>query len=140
MAGDPNPIFSNANLKTTTPRVLPEAARQMLETLGGMFPKLVDRRKVARKHYEAAGFITTANKQVAEFYTYDLNAYTLGFVSTSPIPTGTFGTASVDLPDGGRFEIGGRVMRCREFKPGCYEGYINFATNLPMATITAAAA
>ena len=109
----------------------------MLNFLGEMFPKLHERRVLPRTPYVAATTIVTeptAAEGPAEqhdVYTRDVNPYNAGFVSTQPIEVGTRVVVRIDLPNGRRFETRARVHRCREFTPGCFEGYVNFSDAMP---------
>lgn len=115
----------------------PVEIRYMLNFLDGMFPKLQDRRVFPRWSYVAGMSLATPEGDVRQVHTYDLNPYNAGFVATAPVAIGQHVAIRMDLPNGGRFETRARVMRCREFAPGCYEGYVNFSDSLPEDTAAA---
>ena len=110
----------------------------MLNFLGEMFPKLHERRVLPRTPYVAPASLSleaTAAEgpagHLCEVYTRDINPYNAGFVSAKPVPVGTRVTVRLAMPDGSRFETRARVHRCREFTPGCFEGYVNFSDAVP---------
>lgn len=116
---------------TTTGRCVPADVANILKYLCGMFPKLHDRRVMPRIPYTACGAIAPANAGCTqEFWTYDMNRYTVGYVTRQPLASGTAGPIRIDLPDGACCEVRGRVMRSREFIPGWFEGYIAFSNEL----------
>ncbi len=113
---------------------VPAEAARMMKYMRSMFPRLQDRRRLPRLSYNAAGAIA-GTEGAQEFWSHDINAYTIGYVSVKPIQCGVDGPVTLDLPNGARHETRGRVMRCREFAPGWFEGYIAFNTSLPIEVI-----
>lgn len=111
---------------------IPEKFGAMINTLDTMFPKLQDRRMFPRRRYVARMIVSGADGNVIELWTRDISAWNVGFVSDVKLETATCVALRLDLPDGGRYEAHGRIMRCREYEPGCFEGFINFTErNVP---------
>jgi len=104
----------------------PADVRDMLAELDAAFPKMHDRRVLPRWVFHAEAFLTIDHTVRHQLWTRDINSWNVGFMSREALPVGANGTLRLEVPGGEVLVVSGQVKRSREFKPGWFEGYINF--------------
>jgi hypothetical protein len=120
-------VLENATESVTlAAKKWPADVREVLAELEALFPKMHDRRVLPRWVFHAEAFLTIDHSARHQLWTRDVNAWNVGFISREPLPAGAHGTLRLELPDGELLVVPGQVKRSREFKPGWFEGYINF--------------
>jgi len=112
----------------------PADVREVLGSLEGMFPPMMERRKVARDRYYAQATLvvepsapTPTRTPTTQFvYIRDINIWAAGYITNQRLSAYGHATVSLVAPDGTLTTTRCMIRRCREFAPGWFDGVLEF--------------
>ena len=113
--------------RTDTTAALPPLARRAMARLTDARIPLHDPRGLPRQTYHVPATVVWGSAVTASVYTRDVNAESVGFIGTVPLPTSAKVTLRMVAPDGHRMTVSARVRRSRPFGTGAwFETYAEF--------------
>ena len=103
----------------TTAALPAEARRAMARLTDSRQPRLDPRGQPRQTYHVRAGLRWGAAVDTT-VYTRDVNAWTVGFIGTVPLPVGAKVSLRMVMPDGRRATVAARVRRSRPFGTGAW--------------------
>ena len=121
-----SPLFLTG-ARTDTTAALPAAVRAAMGRLTDPRLPRYDPRGADRQTYHVTAALTWGAAVRTTVYTRDVNARTVGFIGTVPLPTAAKVTLRLAGPDGFPLTVLARVRRSRPFGHGAwFETYAEF--------------
>ena len=106
--------------RTETTAALPPAARRAMARLTDARLPRHDPRASDRRTYHVPATLTWGEAVHTRVYTRDINATSVGFIGTVPLPTSAKVSLRLLAPDGLPRTVSARIRRSREFGNGAW--------------------
>ena len=119
-----------ASMLTNQPTDWPAAAVQAMQSLDGVFPPPMERRKLPRYKHRVTGTLATDECERTTVYLRDAGRWSAGFIVRGPLPERGVAILEFRDPAGKRIKIACRIHRCREVLPGWCEASVDFDKEL----------
>jgi hypothetical protein len=103
-----------------TTAALPAEARRAMALLSDRRPPRHDPRGAARQTYHVQARLAWGSAIDTTVYTRDVNAWSVGFIGTVPLPVGSKVSLRLLMPDGRRATATARVRRSRSLSTGAW--------------------